>query len=107
MQQLAQEVFVAEELIDYILRLVQYTRSHARVYLGASPRAGLALLHASKAFALIKGRDFALPDDIRALAPLVLAHRILMTPDAELEGTSGTTVVGEALSKVSYHPARR
>src|SRR5215207_4755484 len=80
MQALSQEVYVAEELIDYILALVQHTRGHARVYLGATPRAALALMHASKAYALIRGRDYVLPDDVRSLAPLVLAHRILMTP---------------------------
>ncbi|HVV88443.1 MAG TPA: MoxR family ATPase [Kofleriaceae bacterium] len=107
MQQLTQEVFVAEELVDYILALTQFTRSHARVYLGASPRAGLALLHACKALALIRGRDFALPDDIRQLAPMVLSHRILMTPDAELEGATGQAVIGEALTKVGYKTPRR
>jgi MoxR-like ATPase len=107
MQALAQEVFVAEELFDYILGLTQYTRSHARVYLGASPRAALALLHATKALALIRGRDFVLPDDVRQLASLVLSHRILMTPDAELEGASGTAVVTEALNKVGYKTPRR
>jgi MoxR-like ATPase len=107
MQALAQEVYVAEELIDYILGLVQHTRAHARVYLGASPRAALALLHASKAFALIRGRDYVLPDDVRSLAPLVLAHRILMTPDAELEGASGAAVITEGLDRVSYRTPRR
>ncbi|HVK72308.1 MAG TPA: MoxR family ATPase [Kofleriaceae bacterium] len=107
MQALAQEVFVAEELVDYILGLVQYTRGHARVYLGASPRAGLALLHACKALALIRGRDYALPDDVRTLAPLVLSHRILMTPDAELEGATGVAVIAEALGKVAYKTPRR
>jgi MoxR-like ATPase len=107
LQALAQDVFVAEELVDYVLALVQFTRSHGRVYLGASPRAALALLHACKALALLRGRDYALPDDIRQLAPLVLAHRILMTPDAELEGATGTAVVTEALSKVGYKTPRR
>jgi MoxR-like ATPase len=107
MQQLAQEVFVAEELVDYILALTQFTRSHPRVYLGASPRAGLALMHASKALALIRGRDFALPDDIRQLAGMVLSHRILMTPDAELEGATGQAVIAEALTKVGYKTPRR
>ena len=107
MQQLAQEVFVAEELVDYILALTQFTRSHPRVYLGASPRAGLALLHACKAQALIRGRDFALPDDIRQLAAMVLSHRILMTPDAELEGATGQAVIAEALTKVGYKTPRR
>src|SRR5215207_1741726 len=102
MQAMAQEVFMAEELIDYVLGLVAFTRSHAKVYLGASPRAGLALVHASKALALLRGRDFILPDDMRSLAPLVLGHRILMTPEAELEGSLGTGVISEALDKVSY-----
>jgi MoxR-like ATPase len=107
MQALAQEVFVAEELLDYVLGLVAFTRSHARVYLGASPRAGLALVHASKGLALLRGRDYVLPDDIRHLATLVLGHRILMTPEAELEGAVGTSVVSEALDKVGYKTPKR
>ena len=107
MQALAQEVFVAEELLDYVLGLVTFTRNHARVYLGASPRAGLALVHASKALALLRGRDYILPDDVRSLAPLVLGHRILMTPEAELEGQLGTQVVSEAVDKVSYKLPKR
>ncbi|MBS1123884.1 MAG: putative ATPase 3 [Deltaproteobacteria bacterium] len=107
MQALTQDVFVAEELIDYVLGLVAFTRSHARVYLGASPRAGLALVHASKALALLRGRDFVLPDDVRNLAPLVLGHRILMTPEAELEGGTGTVVVGEAVDKVGFKMPKR
>ena len=107
MQRLAQDVFVAEELVEYILGLVQFTRNHPRVYLGASPRAALALLHASKALALLRGRDYVLPDDIRQLSPLVLAHRILMTPDAELEGATGAAVIGEAADKVAYRTPRR
>ncbi len=107
MQRLAQEVFVAEELVEYILALVQFTRTHPRVYLGASPRAALALMHASKALALIRGRDYVLPDDIRQLASLVLAHRILMTPDAELEGASGSAVIAEGADKVAFRTPRR
>jgi MoxR-like ATPase len=107
MQALAQNVFVAEELIDYVLGLVAFTRNHARVYLGASPRAGLALVHAAKGLALLRGRDYVLPDDIRHLAPLVLGHRILMTPEAELEGGTGSAVVAEALDKVGYKMPKR
>jgi MoxR-like ATPase len=106
MQTLAQDVFVAEELIDYVLGLVAFTRGHAKVYLGASPRAGLALVHASKALALLKGRDYVLPDDIRSLAPLVLGHRILLTPESELEGGTGAAIVTEALEKVGYKTPR-
>jgi MoxR-like ATPase len=107
MQALAQEVFVAEELLDYVLGLVAFTRNHPRVYLGASPRAALAIVHASKGLALLRGRDYVLPDDIRHLAPLVLGHRILMTPEAELEGAAGTAVVQEALDKVGYKMPKR
>jgi MoxR-like ATPase len=107
MQSLTQDVFVAEELLDYVIALVAFTRSHAKVYLGASPRAGLALVHASKALAILRGRDYVLPDDVRNLAPLVLAHRILMTPEAELEGGSGTQVVAEAVDKVGFKMPKR
>ena len=102
MQALAQGVYVAEELVDYVIALVAFTRAHPRVYLGASPRAGLALVHASKGLALLRGRDYVLPDDVRHLAAMVLGHRILMTPDAELEGAIGGSVVAEALDKVGY-----
>jgi acetylornithine/succinyldiaminopimelate/putrescine aminotransferase len=107
LQRMAEDVFVAEELVDYVLALVQFTRSHARVYLGGSPRSALALMHASKAQALLRARDYVLPDDVRSLAPLVLAHRVLMTPDAELEGHTGTAIVAEALDKVGYKTPRR
>jgi len=107
MQALAQNVFVAEELIDYVLALVAFTRGHSRVYLGASPRAGLALVHAAKGLSLLRGRDYVLPDDVRHLAPLVLGHRIMMTPEAELEGAAGTAVVAEALEKVGYKMPKR
>src|SRR5688572_27871518 len=107
MQALTQEVYVAEELLDYVIGLVAFTRSHAKVYLGASPRAGLALVHASKALAILRGRDYVLPDDVRNLAPLVLGHRILMTPEAELEGGSGNQIVSEAVDKVGYKMPKR
>ncbi len=102
LQNLAGDVYVAEEIFDYILALVTHTRSHRRVYLGASPRAALALLQACKALALVRGRDYALPDDVRALASLVLSHRIVVTPEAELEGVSGHNVVSESLERVAY-----
>jgi MoxR-like ATPase len=107
MQALTQDVFVAEELIDYVLGLVAFTRNHAKVYLGASPRAGLALVHASKGLALLRGRDFVLPDDVRNLAPLVLGHRILLTPESELEGGSGPAIIAEAVDKVGFKMPKR
>jgi MoxR-like ATPase len=93
-------------VFDYILGLTQYTRQHRRVYLGASPRAGLALLRASKALALVRGRDFVLPDDVKMLTPMVLPHRIIMTPEAELDGAHADAVVAEALERVAYKNPR-
>jgi MoxR-like ATPase len=85
---------------------VTFTRKHRRVYLGASPRAALALLLAAKGRALLKGRDFVLPDDVKYLAPYVLSHRVLMTPEAELEGAHADAVVGEATAQVPYRRRR-
>ena len=106
LQELADRVHVADEIFDYILGLVHHTRGHRRIYLGASPRAALALLRAAKALALIRGRDSVLPDDVKALAPLVLGHRLVLTPEAELEGAHAEAVVDEALERVPYKPPR-
>ncbi len=102
LQQLADDVHVADDVFEHILALVNYTRQHRQVYLGASPRAGLALLRASKALALLRGRGFVLPDDVIALAPVVLAHRIVMTPDAEIDGQFSTDIVNQALQRTPY-----
>jgi MoxR-like ATPase len=106
LQHLAGLVHVDEELMEYIIGLSRFTREHRRVYLGVSPRASLMLLHAAKARALIRGRPFVLPDDIKALAPMVLAHRILLAPEAELEGLRTAEVVAEALERVRYQSRR-
>ena len=106
LQQLAEMVHVDDELMDYIIGLARFTRQHRRVYLGVSPRASLMLLHASKARALIRGRAFVLPDDIKSLAIPVLAHRVLLAPEAELEGIRTEEVVAEALEKVRYQNRR-
>ena len=95
-------VHVDDDLLDYAVALTSYTRGHARVTLGASPRATLGLIQASKAWAVIEGRPFVTPDDIRAVAPSVLAHRMVMTAEAEVEPRARERVVEEALSKVSY-----
>ena len=106
MQRLAESVHVEDDILDYVLGLTHFTRRHRRVYLGASPRAALALLLASKARALLKGRDFVLPDDVKYLAPSVLAHRVLLTPEAELEGAQPSSVVAEAVAAVPYRRRR-
>ena len=102
LQELADAVHVEEELLDYVIALAQFTRTHRRVALGASPRAALQLVHASKARALLGGRDFVLPDDVKHLGPSVLSHRVMLSADAELEGMSADAVVREALDRVPY-----
>ncbi len=106
-QELADMVHVSDEIFDYILALCHFSCDHRRVYLGASPRAALALLHASKALALLRSRDYVLPDDVKELARQVLGHRIVMTPEAELEGLGTSQVVKESLENVAYKSNRR
>ncbi len=104
LQEIVESVHVEDEVLDFVVRLSAWTREHARVYLGASPRASLALVRAARAKALLSGRRYALPDDVRALAVHVLAHRLVLTPEAEMEGTRPESIIEEALRKV---PPRR
>ena len=99
---LAGAVHVAPEIKDYVVALVVATRDNPRIRLGASPRAALGLMRACKAWAFWAGRDFVLPDDIRALARPVLAHRLLLTPESELDGRTGAEAVDEILRAVAY-----
>lgn len=103
-QALADSIHVDEDIRRYILDLVRFTRVHRRVYLGCSPRAGLNLMCAAKARALTRGRDYVLPDDIKALTLPVLSHRILLAPEAELEGVNPSQIVQEALNSVRSVP---
>lgn len=96
----AQQVFIDEKLIRYIAHIVQKSRITPSVYLGASPRASIALLNASKAFALLQGRSFVIPDDIQMLAVPVLCHRLLLSSQAEMEGTPVETIISDILKNV-------
>jgi MoxR-like ATPase len=98
----ARDVHVDEEIMDYIVRLVTWTREHPKVLIGGSPRASLALMNGAKVRAFLRGRDFATPDDVRFLAPYILEHRVLLTPEAELEGSTSAHVVTQALSTISW-----
>ena len=100
--ELAERVFIARDLLDYIVRLVQVTREHPAVLLGASPRASLALMHTAKVRAFLHGRAHVLPDDVRALMPAILGHRIILTPEAELDRLSVHAVVDECSAEVPY-----
>jgi MoxR-like ATPase len=92
----AHRVHASRALRDYIVALTRHTRADGRVELGASPRAGLMLLRAAKARALVQGRDHALPDDVQALAETVLAHRIMLVPEAA--GVERSTIVADAIA---------
>lgn len=91
---------VEDKLIVYIARLINESRNNKSLYLGGSPRASLAIVHAAKAIAAIRGRDFVTPDDIVYVAAPVLRHRIMLTPDKEMEGVSADDVVLQMIQKI-------
>jgi MoxR-like ATPase len=96
----ARRVHVAPALRRYIVDIVEATRRHGDVYLGASPRASLMILRAARAFAAAEERDFVIPDDVKALAVPALAHRIIVTADAVMTGRSTEVVLEEILDEV-------
>ena len=95
----AKAIYVEESVNRYVVALLRQTRSDGRLYLGASPRSGIALLRVAKALALADGREFLVPDDVKAVAPAVLAHRLILAPEARSAGLSGVDVVREALER--------
>ena len=95
----AKQVFVEESLARYVVALVQQTRGDERLYLGASPRAGIALLRVAKARALADGRDYLAPDDVKDVAEVVLAHRLIVAPEGRSAGMSGSDLVSDALAR--------
>lgn len=100
LRRLTGSVFVDPTLLRYIALVIQQTRTSKAVYLGASPRASVAMLQASKAFALLQGRDFVTPEDIKFIAPYVLQHRLILTAEAEMEGHSAVKVTQRLIDKV-------
>jgi MoxR-like ATPase len=107
LQSVAARVHVEEDLMDYAVTLSRFTRESPKVTLGASPRASLGLLRAAKAKALLEGRAFATPDDMRAMAVPVLAHRLLLVPELEGDPRARTQLVEEALARVGYRRTAR
>jgi MoxR-like ATPase len=95
----AKGIYVEESLNRYVVALLRATRGDSRLYLGASPRAGIALLRVAKARALAAGRTFLEPDDIKAVAVAVLAHRLILAPEARSSGLTGEQIVQETLEK--------
>jgi MoxR-like ATPase len=96
-----EQVTISDELLDYTAEIIHQTRNHPDLFLGASPRASLAILRTSKAFAALQGRNFVIPDDIHRVAYPVLNHRIILTPDKELEGGSTEGVIKQILEKIA------
>jgi len=97
---LVQSIIIEQKLIAFIARIVHETRNNPALYLGASPRASLAILRSAKANAAIKGRDFVTPEDIVEMAPHVLRHRIILTPEKEMEGITADDLIDNILKSI-------
>lgn len=98
--QVKNHIFVETSLRRYIVRLVSETRRHPDLDLGASPRGTVALFNAARVLAAIRGREFVIPEDIKYLAPYVLAHRVMVSAEASVRGVDGTAVIQEILSSL-------
>jgi MoxR-like ATPase len=98
LRQQVKTLVIEEKLIQFIARLIQQTRNHKSIYLGASPRAALAVMYASKAMAAINGRDFVTPEDILDVLKPVLRHRIILAPDKEMEGITEDEVIKQIVN---------
>ncbi|MCL2651840.1 MAG: MoxR family ATPase [Candidatus Azobacteroides sp.] len=99
-RELVSQVFVENSLLKYISEIIIATRKSPAVYLGASPRASVALLNAGKAYALLQGRDFITPDDIKFIGVPVLQHRLMLSPETEMEGHSAATICKRLIEKI-------
>ena len=100
MQKERSEVRIEDSVRDYIVQIARSTRDHPEVQLGASPRAAIALYHSSQAWAAIHGRDFVLPDDIKKMAPHVLTHRLMVSPQAQLRGRLPSQLVDDIVGSI-------
>lgn len=99
-QDLVKQILVEQNLLEYIARIVVNTRENAFLYLGASPRASIAILNAAKGFAAIRGRDFVTPEDIKEAAIPVLQHRVIVTPEREMEGIGSIEIIKQIIETV-------
>lgn len=107
LQSIAARVHVEEDIREYAVQLATFTRTHAKVVLGASPRATLSLIRGAKAQAVLAGRPYVTPDDVRIVAEPVLAHRLILAPELENDLNARSGIVEEALAKVGYRRAVR
>lgn len=100
MQEAVKTVHVSDTALDYLLNVVEATRTHADLYLGASPRGSIALYRAAQALAVVTGADFVLPDHVKRLATGVLGHRVIVKPEARIGGMTADQVIGDILQAV-------
>jgi MoxR-like ATPase len=105
-QRAVRSVYVDDLVKAYIVDLVNTTRDHPDIYLGASPRGSLALFMAARAWAAIEGRDFVLPDDVKLLAESTLAHRLIVSPSARIKNVTARQVIEDALRHTPVPGAR-
>ncbi|MCB0508142.1 MAG: MoxR family ATPase [Chitinophagales bacterium] len=98
--EIIEQIFIKDDIINYIAQLVYETRHNGDLFLGASPRASLSLLKASKAMAALSGRNFVTPDDVRAVSAAVLNHRIIPSPEREMEGVTVQDIIKDIIQKV-------
>jgi len=106
LQQAVRGIHVDPQIQRYIVHLVGLTRDHPDVYLGASPRGSLAVMRASQARAMLAGRDYVLPDDVKALATAALAHRLIMSPEARMRNATASAVINSILQEVPVPGSR-
>ncbi len=99
-QELVKQIIVEPNLLEYIAKLVVNTRENAFLYLGASPRASIAILNASKGYAAIRGRDFVTPEEIKEAAIPVLQHRVIVTPEREMEGLTSVEIIKQIIENI-------
>ncbi len=102
LQSVAARVHIEDDVLEYATALCRFTRKHPKVVLGCSPRATLGLVRAAKAHAVLRARPYVTPDDVRAVAPSVLAHRLILVPELEGDLSARSSVIQEALANVSY-----
>lgn len=106
LQQAVREVYIEDSVKGYIVDIARATREHSRVYLGVSPRASVALMKASQAYAFMQGRDFVKPDDVKYLAPFVFGHRLILAPEARYEGVTPEQIISQVIQQ-TFVPVKR
>ncbi|HEX5168294.1 MAG TPA: MoxR family ATPase, partial [Cyclobacteriaceae bacterium] len=99
-RELIRQIHVEDKILQYMVQISQETRANASLFLGASPRASVGLLMASKAFAAIRGRDFVTPEDIKTVALPALRHRLILTPEREMEGADIDETISQIIDKI-------